>query len=338
MMEDNKISVIVPAYNIENELARSLDSVLRQTYRNIEIIVVDDGSTDKTPEVIREYAQKHSNIIAIHQENRGAFCARFAGIQQATGDWIGFVDGDDEIEEDMYYVLIKNAIEYHADISHCGYQMVFPDRTDLYYGTDQIIQQDHLIGLKDLLSGTFVEPSLGNKLFRKILFIDLMDRQDLDVSIKINEDLLMNYYLFNKAKQSIFLDKCYYHYVMRKNSATTSKINSYKLEGPCKVLRILLKETDKEQELKEIVQSRYVRQLIQLSTMSLSVEPDLIRPYRANARKELRRGLKKYLFMASLGYKLKFMALWAGFFPMSYMMVHAAYLHITGLDKKYAIE
>lgn len=336
-MENEKISVIIPAYNIENEISRCLNSVLKQTYKNIEIIVVDDGSSDRTLEILNLYEQKYDNVIVVHQENQGVFSARLNGIKRATGKWIGFVDGDDEIEEEMYFSLMKNAMEYQADISHCGYEMDFPDRTDLYYGTDSIIYQDNHMGLKDLLSGIFIEPALVNKLYRKNLINGIENEKGLDSTIRINEDLLMNFYLFKKAKKAIYYDKCYYHYIIRKNSASTSKINKNKLEDPKKVLMILLSETKEEPELNQIVEERYVRYLVGIATMSLSENPNLIRPYRLNARKELRKGLKRYV-NSELSKRLKIIAIWAALFPSLYRKVHEIYAHFTGIDKKYEIK
>lgn len=336
-MENEKISVIIPAYNIENEISRCLNSVLKQTYKNIEIIVVDDGSSDRTLEILNLYEQKYDNVIVVHQENQGVFSARLNGIKRATGKWIGFVDGDDEIEEEMYFSLMKNAMEYQADISHCGYGMDFPDRTDLYYGTDRIIYQDNHTGLKDLLSGIFIEPALVNKLYRKNLLDGIENEKGLDSTIRINEDLLMNFYLFKKAKKAIYYDKCYYHYIIRKNSASTSKINKNKLEDPKKVLMILLSETKEEPELNQIVEERYVRYLVGIATMSLSENPNLIRPYRLNARKELRKGLKRYV-NSEISKRLKILAIWATLFPSLYRKVHEIYAHFTGIDKKYEIK
>lgn len=336
-MENEKISVIIPAYNIENEISRCLNSVLKQTYKNIEIIVVDDGSSDRTLEILNLYEQKYDNVIVVHQENQGVFSARLNGIKRATGKWIGFVDGDDEIEEEMYFSLMKNAMEYQADISHCGYEMDFPNRTDLYYGTDRIIYQDNHMGLKDLLSGIFIEPALVNKLYRKNLIDGIENEKGLDSTIRINEDLLMNFYLFKKAKKAIYHDKCYYHYIIRKNSASTSKINKNKLEDPKKVLMILFSETKEEPELNQIVEERYVRYLVGIATMSLSENPNLIRPYRLNARKELRKGLKRYV-NSELSKRLKILAIWAALFPSLYRKVHEIYAHFTGINKKYEIK
>ena len=116
-----KISIIVPAYNIEAPLPRCLNSLLAQEYSNLEIIVVNDGSKDDTGAVMDAYAAKDSRIKAIHKENGGVTSARLRGVAEATGEWIGFCDGDDFVEPDMYARLMKNAADHNAQISHCGY-------------------------------------------------------------------------------------------------------------------------------------------------------------------------------------------------------------------------
>ena len=115
-----KISVIVPAYNNAPWLPNTLDSILAQTYKNLEVIVVDDGSSDDTPAVLRCYEEKDSRIRIIRKTNGGVTSARLLGVAESTGDWIGFVDGDDYIEPQMYARLMENAVTYRADISHCG--------------------------------------------------------------------------------------------------------------------------------------------------------------------------------------------------------------------------
>lgn len=236
------ISVIVPAYNIRDYIGKALDSILAQTYSDIEIIVVDDGSSDGTAEVIDDYAARYpSKICSLHITNSGVTTARLTGIGQASGEWIGFVDGDDEIEPDMYDRLLKNAKKWDADISHCGYQMVFPDgRIHFFHNTGQFIQQNGIEGVKSLLEGSLVEPGLWNKIFSRRLFDCLLCSDVLDRSIKINEDLLMNFYLFRQANKTVFQDFCPYHYIVRNNSATQQKLNQYRIFDPIRVRKIIL--------------------------------------------------------------------------------------------------
>ena len=111
-----EVSVIVPVYNIEQYLPRCLDSILSQTHRNLEILVVDDGSTDNSSYVIRQYAKKDKRIIPLFKKNTGVSDTRNKALDKATGDYIGFVDGDDYIEPDMFEILLDNALRYQADI------------------------------------------------------------------------------------------------------------------------------------------------------------------------------------------------------------------------------
>ncbi len=333
MTDSIKISVIVPAYNNAPWLPRCLDSLLAQTHHNLEIIIVDDGSTDNTMEVLRHYQNKDSRIISIHQDNGGVTSARLHGVSAASGEWVGFVDGDDWVEPQMFEHLLKNAVEYQADISHCGVQRNFPDgRVDYYYNTGEILNQNREQGLQELLLGSKIEPGLVCKLFRRNLFDGLAGW--IDQSVQINEDLLMNYYLFRHTNQSIFDDFCPYHYVMRQGSASSLQWNSHKLEDPIRVTKLMMAEN--EDCVTDILFQKYIRQLIFGATRSLSNQPELIRPHRAMMRKELRSQLKDALF-GRIGSKLKLMTLWAAVWPKSYSAVHIVYAHISGVDKKYSV-
>lgn len=233
-MVDYKISVIVAAYNIEQYISKCLDSIINQTYKNLEIIIVDDGSSDGTGRIVDEYAIIDSRIVVIHKENGGVSSARNRGIDIATGDYIGFVDGDDTIEADMYEMLINNAIKYDADISHCGYKLVEKNKETLIHGSGEIIIQDRKKGILDLMDGSVVEPGICNKIFKK----DIIENVRLDESLKINEDLYFNILLFNNAFKSVFEDKAKYNYIKRDGSATTSKMNDIRrITDPRKVYR-----------------------------------------------------------------------------------------------------
>lgn len=234
------ISVVVPVYNVAEDLPRCLDSILAQSYLNIELIAVDDGSSDESGTILDKYAQLHPNIHVIHQENGGVTSARLCGAAEASGEWIGFVDGDDEIEPDMYERLLRNALEYGAEISHCGYQMCFPDgRVNYFHNTGKVMEQDKKQGLTDLLDGSVVEPGLCNKLYKKDLFQSI--GQQMDSSIRINEDLLMNFLLFACAKKAVFEDFCPYHYIVRQNSVSRQKLNSNKIYDPIRVKEHILR-------------------------------------------------------------------------------------------------
>lgn len=338
-MENITISIIVPAYNIEAYIGRCLESIMRQTHTNLEIIAVDDGSTDKTGRIIDKYAALDKRIIPIHKKNGGVSSARFAGIDMATGLYIGFVDGDDYVEPKMFEYLLSNIVQYHADISHCGYKMIFPDgHIDYYYNTKKILLQNNMMGLKDLVSGSFVEPGLWNKLFSKQLFKNLLKHKQLLSSIRINEDLLLNYFLFKEAKYSVYEDICPYNYILRQNSAATSKINENKLKDPIKVMKIIYTNSIDFPEVNRVAEERLFNQMVGVAAMPARQQPDLIRPYRAEIKKELKNKLKYILKCGYLRKSTKIKAVWVAIWPDSYRFIHTLYEKITGLDKKYSIE
>ena len=330
------ISIIVPVYNVAPFLHRSIGSIINQSYQNLEVVAVDDGSADDSLMTLNQLAESDSRIHVIRQENRGVTAARLAGAEAASGEWIGFMDADDEIESDMYERLLKNALDNHADISHCGYQMVFPSRVDYYYNTGRLIRQDHQAGLKDLIEGSFIEPGLCNKLFHKNLLQTLFHSGKMDLSIKNMEDLLMNFYLFQNASLSVYEDFCPYHYMVRKGSAATSKVNEHKLRDPLRVLKIIKNETADDTTLQNAVNKRIAGCLVGQATMQLGDHAELVKPYRSSARKELRQFLPE-LMKSDANKKLKTMAVWAIIWPESYSMVHRLHGRMTGNDRKYEV-
>lgn len=269
---DDLISVVVPAYNCAQWLPGCLDSLLVQTYGNLEIIVVNDGSTDGTDRVMEQYAKKDSRISCIHQENSGATAARLQGVGRAKGDWITFADGDDVLEPDMLAHLLYNAHQYQADISHCGFRELHPDGREVrLHGTGVRKLQDHDTGLRDLLAEELVEPSLCTKLFRRSLFQDL--EQKLDRSLKNNEDMLMNYFLFDRAQQSVFEDVCLYRYLIHPGSASRRKLNDYLIYDSIRVRRIILEHCGAA--LKDDARRALVRMcLVSYRLLAMETEPE----------------------------------------------------------------
>lgn len=319
-MQNDFISIIVPVFNLENELPQCLDSILAQSYQSIEVIVVDDGSSDNSADVMRQYAEKDSRIKPVFQKNGGVTSARLHGVREASGQWIGFVDGDDEIEPDMYERLLKNATTYHADISHCGYQMCFEDgRIHYFYNTDLLVQQDKTTALKELLSGLRIEPGLCNKLFHKTLFQSLLHGEAVPLDIKINEDLLMNYRLFSSAKQTVFEDWCPYHYIVRSTSASRAKLNPHKIYDPIKVKEIIRQSAPAE--LYDAAQQAYISTCINMYHTLLTAGAG----YRDDLRKvhELLTQEADDFFL--LGRKRRLMASMIVHTPVLYRPIYAVY-------------
>lgn len=246
-METQWITVVVPAYNNGKDLPRCLDSLLAQTHRELEIIVVNDGSTDDTAQVLDSYMAKYQQIQAIHQENRGVTGARLAGVALAKGTWVSFVDGDDAVDDHMYAHLLENAQKEQADIAHCGHQTLFPDGRIAYvHNTGAYRVQDHFTGIRELLDGGQIEGSLCTKLFRRELFQGLPEW--IDTSIKNGEDYLMNYYLFSRANRAVYEDFCPYHYILRQGSASFRQFNEHSLFDPIRARMLILQCCESEME------------------------------------------------------------------------------------------
>lgn len=214
-MNNIKISIIVPAYNVAEWLPRCIDSVIAQTHKNWELLLIDDGSTDDTGAIADLYAKKDSRIVAIHQKNAGLVQVREKGISLATGEYVGFIDGDDAVDSNMYERLLRNAIAHDADISHCSLKVCYNGKPiDGSTGTGKILVQDQKDAIRDLLSGDWMTPSLCNKLYKR----HLLDDSCLNKEVINNEDLLRNFVLFQRAKKIVFQDFPGYQYWSRENS------------------------------------------------------------------------------------------------------------------------
>ena len=213
------ISVIVPVFNSGSYLSNCLDSILNQTYSDLQVICVDDGSSDNSGDILDHYQKKDPRIQVIHQPNSGVSTARNNGIEHAKGDYITFVDSDDEIEPDMYECLIGLIEEYQADIAHCGYKKIFPDSTFKDVGgTGILLEQTSDEASLCLLQGQYFAGGLCNKLFRAELFSHIR----LDAALKINEDVLANAQLFHEAEKVVFCDVPKYHYFERPGSSCST--------------------------------------------------------------------------------------------------------------------
>lgn len=211
------ISIIVPVYNVESYLEKCVKSIMQQSYKDIEIILVDDGSTDKSGNICDELAKREKRIKVIHKLNGGLSSARNAGIEIAKGEYLGFIDSDDYIDEDMYKVLYENINKYQADISMCGMFNCYSDK-------DHIIQSDYQIELYDrrsaidlVMRGNNGSVSAVNKLYRRNIFKDL--RYPVG---KTMEDAYVILDILNQCNKIVLDTRDFYYYVHRKNSITTS--------------------------------------------------------------------------------------------------------------------
>lgn len=335
-MKNNMISVIVPVYNIEQYVKKTIQSICEQSYQDLEIILIDDGSTDNSGEILDFLACLDCRVIVVHKCNNGVTAARLSGIRVSAGYWIGFVDGDDYIEPQMFEILLNNAWKHNADISHCGYQMVFPSRVDYYYNTKKMVVQDNYQGLVDLLRGDFVEPGLWNKLVKSDIVKSVVIQKRIDTSIKINEDLLMNFFFFKNSAQSVYQDICLYHYVLRKGSAATSEVSPNKLYDPVKVQQILLDEVGEDRNLRDIIYDRLVTLYISGASIRNTDNEAYIDEFIDLCKNELVK-LQPEILNNRHGKSVRFKYRLCRFSPWLYRWFHKLYSKARGTDNKYEV-
>lgn len=204
------ISIIVPIYNVEPYLRKCLDSVVGQTYRDLEILIIDDGSTDGSGRICDEYKEKDDRIIVFHTENRGLSAARNLGLDNATGEWIGFVDSDDWIEPDMYEVLLKKAEESGADVVECGCYRELLDKTVARKRVDVLLNGEEAVSA--LLQGKLFDYA-WDKLWKKECFKSIRFPEE-----RVHEDTAVTYRIFAEAESVCMISSALYHYRERKGS------------------------------------------------------------------------------------------------------------------------
>lgn len=215
-----RLTIVVPAYNAEKTIKRCLDSILNQTYSNLEVLLINDGSKDSTEDICLKIAEDDNRLKVITIPNGGVSHARNVGIEKATGELITFVDSDDYIDKEMYQTLVEIMEEYNVSIVHCSYKNVDENEHILSVVGDngKVIVQNHDEAMSCLIQGRLFIGGLCNKLYEKSLF----DNIRLDETIKFNEDVLANIYLFDLVDKSVYIDKPFYNYVAVESSSTHS--------------------------------------------------------------------------------------------------------------------
>lgn len=173
-METELISVIVPVYNVERYLCRCVDSILHQTYRNLEVLLVDDGSTDASGAICDEYAAQEERVTAVHQKNGGLSAARNAGLERAQGTYLCFVDSDDFLDSRMLETLCRDLQEQDADVAVVGFRMF--EREEELAPAELAVPVQCMTG-REAIRSTLVSDELGdfawNKLYKRELFRDI---------------------------------------------------------------------------------------------------------------------------------------------------------------------
>lgn len=215
-MNDPLISLIIPCYNAERTVSKCLDSVTNQIYKNLEIIIINDGSTDGTLEIIKQFQKEDSRLIVIDQTNSGVSKARNLGIQKAGGEYICFVDSDDWVEKDYCSVLYKTLVENEADISivdviyenekgHPTFKQDFDNSIHNYHSQK---------ALELLLEDRIIKSYPCSKLFKKETFDNVVFPRNLEAF----EDYYVMFRIFNNSTKIVKINQPLYHYIQFENS------------------------------------------------------------------------------------------------------------------------
>ena len=225
---DKLISVIVPIYNVEKYLVKCIESIINQTYSNLEIILVDDGSPDNCHIICDEYAKKDSRIKVIHKKNGGLSDARNAGLDIATGEYISFIDSDDWIYKDMYTDLIDLIKTYDADISGCSvYKFYENDKFNLDYDKEFNVKiYSNEEALRSLIREEEIKQTVWNKIYKR----NIIDDIKFEVG-KIHEDEYWTYQVIGNSKRVVHIDKPMYYYLQRENSIMGKGYSEKRLHG-----------------------------------------------------------------------------------------------------------
>lgn len=220
--EKGLVSVIVPTYNGQNTILKCIESILCQTYENLEIIIIDDGSTDDTALICRNILKKDNRIKFIFKENSGVSDSRNRGISLSRGEFIQFVDCDDYIDKNMIEVLMNSITKFEADVVVCGYRRVGGTSVELkpciskVYNSILELEPDFN---KILNLHLFNSPV--NKLYRKKCIKSLFPE-----NVSLGEDLIFNLNYFARCKKMVFIDQCLYNYLVYQSNSLNVRFNS----------------------------------------------------------------------------------------------------------------
>lgn len=220
-MEEKLVSIIVPIYNIEKYIEKCINSIINQTYTNIEIILINDGSTDGCKSICEEYEKKDNRIVLINKINEGLSVARNTGLEKAKGEYVAFIDGDDFVDEKYIETLYNNLQKNNADISACGFYMYHNDKN---FSRFEKIEKDKIEVLnpekaldKIMNYKSAFKQNVWNKLYKKEIFTKNNIKFYKD---KIYEDVGISYELISNSNIIVYDTTCLYYYVQREKSIT----------------------------------------------------------------------------------------------------------------------
>jgi len=221
-----KLSIIVPVYNVESYIRECLDSILRQTYRDFECIMINDGSTDKGAEICAEYVFRDKRFRLISQTNKGLAMARKVALSEAQGEYIGFVDADDYVADDMFYFLMQTAINNDADVVICDWVRIGEKCTEEKRQYKGDIRLSKEFALQDL-AADHIQSYMWNKIFKR----GILENSLSLAKTKMMEDYSCMHHIFAKANNFQYVAKSLYYYRYRQDSIMGAANILQRLQG-----------------------------------------------------------------------------------------------------------
>lgn len=256
-MQSDLISIIIPVYRVEKYLKKCIESIINQSYKNLEIIIINDGSDDNSKAICETFAKKDNRIKVIHKENEGVSIARNKGLEEATGKYIAFIDSDDYVEKGYIEFLYNEIIKENADISICGTININEQGKIL----NKSIQYENLLDSRQTLIELLNEKYYTSVVWAKMYKTEIAKKAIFDKNLKISEDLDYIYKILKYVKKvKVNTSKSLYYYLIRENSATTNRYNE-NWEKEINLSEQILLDLKKKEE-KEILPyaiRRYVR-------------------------------------------------------------------------------
>ena len=221
------VSVIIPVYNTAKHLPTCLNSIINQTYQNLEIIVIDDGSTDNSSEIIKQYNEKDNRIKAFTQKNQGLSAARNTGLKNATGKYVTFVDSDDMIETNMIEKLLLALEKTKSDISVCSFKERTTNGKEKHFNKNNYSRK--VLNTEQALKAMLKEQGFMLSATMKLYPLNFFKNVSFPVG-KLHEDVGTTYRLFLKAKQIVFIPDELYIYVHHEDSIISQTFNDHKFD------------------------------------------------------------------------------------------------------------
>lgn len=269
MYDTSLVSIIVPVYNSEKYLDKCITSILAQTYKNVELILINDGSSDNSGHLCDVYAKMDHRVKVMHVKNSGVSSARNSGIEIATGKFIEFVDSDDYIEQNMVETLV-NEMNVNVDIVICGYKRLYKDSNGIIATENSKLYHEIAITKKKLLKGfgnLFVDFYI-NYLWNKLYARNIIKKYNIkfDTSINWGEDLMFNLEYLGYCNNITIIDKPLYNYINYNNDSLTSKFNSELFNNQQTMYKAVREFLDSNNEYSgkniELVEKRYTDAII----------------------------------------------------------------------------